>query len=369
VIEVTGTAQQAAWAAREHPPVEQVRPGLWSIPVPLPNHSLRYTIVYAFELTSGLAIVDAGWDTPVAWDALNAGLAAAGGSMADVRTVLITHVHPDHYGLAGRVRDASGAAIAMHKLEAGALPTRFGGIERLVEAGADWLRQAGAGEDEAVALIQASRDLNHLFRMVEPDHLLADGQLLDLPGWQLRTVWTPGHTPGHLCFHEERTGVLLSGDHVLPRISPNISANAQQPPDPLRAFLESLRKVRDLPVGEVLPAHEYRFAGLPDRVDDLLDHHEERLAELRGLIGQRPGSTTLELAERLTWRRAWSDIRDFHRRAAVGETLAHLELLASRGQAEPGPGPVDHWVLTAAAGALGESLRQPGATMTQHPVG
>ena len=94
------------------PPVEKVRPGLWSIPVPIPDNPLRYVLVYAFELDNGIAIVDAGWNTEDAWSALNNGLAEAGGSIADVRAVLVTHIHPDHYGLAGRVREESGAGSA-----------------------------------------------------------------------------------------------------------------------------------------------------------------------------------------------------------------------------------------------------------------
>src|SRR5436309_8801787 len=87
------------------PPVERVRPGIWSIPVPLPNNSLRYVLVYLFETDAGPYIVDAGWNTDEAYAALSAGLAVAGTSMADVRGVLVTHIHPDHYGLAGRVRE------------------------------------------------------------------------------------------------------------------------------------------------------------------------------------------------------------------------------------------------------------------------
>ena len=84
------------------PPVERVRPGLWSVPVPLPNSSLRYVYVYVFETDRGAYIIDAGWNTDEAFESLSAGLGEAGFAMSDVRGVLVTHIHPDHYGLAGR---------------------------------------------------------------------------------------------------------------------------------------------------------------------------------------------------------------------------------------------------------------------------
>ncbi|MDR3648230.1 MAG: MBL fold metallo-hydrolase, partial [Acidimicrobiales bacterium] len=104
MVVVTGVLQKEAWDRDVMPPVEKVRPGVWSIPVPIPDNPLRYVLVYAFELDNGIAIVDAGWNTDDAWSALNNGLLEAGGSIADVRAVLVTHIHPDHYGLAGRVR-------------------------------------------------------------------------------------------------------------------------------------------------------------------------------------------------------------------------------------------------------------------------
>ena len=116
------------------PPVEQVRPGLWSIPVPIPDNPLRYVLVYAFELDGGgVAMVDAGWNTEDAWAALSDGLAAAGGSVSDVRAVLVTHIHPDHYGLAGRVREASGAWIGLHPADAAMLEARYGDTDELVD--------------------------------------------------------------------------------------------------------------------------------------------------------------------------------------------------------------------------------------------
>src|SRR5579883_1768765 len=94
MVEVTGVLQKQAWDRHVLPPVEKVRPGLWSIPVPIPDNPLRYVLVYALELSDGgVAIVDAGWNTDDAFDALSEGLAAAGGSISDVQAVLVTHIH------------------------------------------------------------------------------------------------------------------------------------------------------------------------------------------------------------------------------------------------------------------------------------
>ena len=125
MVVVTGVLQKEAWDRDVMPPVERVRPGLWSIPVPIPDNPLRYVLVYAFELDNGVAIVDAGWNTDDAWTALNNGLVEAGGSIKDVQAVLVTHIHPDHYGLAGRVREESGAWIGLHPDDAEMLEARY----------------------------------------------------------------------------------------------------------------------------------------------------------------------------------------------------------------------------------------------------
>src|SRR5256885_13071022 len=100
------------------PPVERVGPGLWSVPVPLPMSSLRYVFVYVIETDRGPYIVDTGWNTDDAFAALSAGLKQVGTSIADVAGVLVTHIHPDHYGLAGRVREEPGAWVGPHPADA-----------------------------------------------------------------------------------------------------------------------------------------------------------------------------------------------------------------------------------------------------------
>src|SRR5947209_15296092 len=130
------------------PPVERVRPGLWSIPVPLPNNSLRYVFVYAFETDAGPYLVDAGWNTEDAFATLNAGLAELGTSISDVQGVLVTHIHPDHYGLAGRVREASGAWIALHPADAALIRDRYSEPTDLLERVGAMLRRMGAPPKE-----------------------------------------------------------------------------------------------------------------------------------------------------------------------------------------------------------------------------
>jgi len=332
-ITVTGTLQKEAWQHNVLPPVEQVRPGLWSIPVPIPNNPLRYVLVYAFELDGGgVAIVDAGWNTDDAWQALSDGLGAAGGSVADVEAVLVTHIHPDHYGLAGRVRDASGAWIGLHPADAALIEGRYERAERTVAQMVELLEVAGVPGDRRDDLAAASMNIRSLVTMARPDVLLEDGQRVALGSWELETIWTPGHSPGHVCFYSDRHQLLLSGDHVLPRITPNVAYHSQQIPNPLGDYLESLARLKARHPDEVLPAHEYRFADLGTRLDELIAHHHERLEEIEEVLADRPGLTAWEITLSVTWSRPFDEIPSYMQRAANGETLAHLVLLEAEGR-------------------------------------
>jgi glyoxylase-like metal-dependent hydrolase (beta-lactamase superfamily II) len=342
-IEITGLAQRQAWLDRALPPVEQLRSDLWSIPVPIPDSPLRYVSVYVFAGPGGLTLLDTGWYSDEGWGMLTDGLASIGGSITDVRGVLVTHMHFDHIGLAKRVREASGAWVALHEADRDVLSRpHFNDQQARTAMEVDWLRVLGATEEEAAATM--SRDSFSTFGHIAlPDRLLADGELADVPGWSLRAVHTPGHTPGHLCFDEERTGLFFSGDHVLPRISPNISAHGNHDPDPLGDFLRSLQKVRSRQPTEVMPAHEWRFKGLAERVDQLTLHHEHRLDELMSAVRNNPGSVPWDLAGYLTWSRSWDQYDGRMRVFAVTETLAHLWHLVAVGRITRSEEPVPRY--------------------------
>lgn len=329
---------------RPLPPVEQVRPGLWSIPVPIPNNPLRYVLVYALESERGPYLIDAGWNTDESYDALAAGLRRMGSSVADVRGVLVTHIHPDHFGLAGRIREESDAWVGMHPADIELIDGRYVQPGPLLEAVGATLRIAGAPADEIDALQRASMAILPLVATTQPDVAMEDGFRPDIPGWDVRAVWTPGHTPGHLCFYDEQSQLFFSGDHVLPRITPNVSLLDEEGVDPLGDFLVSLAKLKGISAEEVLPAHEHRFVGLAERVDELIDHHEQRFAEVEQII--RDGATTgWEIATLMHWSRPWERISGFMRRMALFEALAHLRALEQRGRLRVVAGNPRRWAL------------------------
>lgn len=332
------------------PPVEEVRPGLWSVPVPIPNNPLRYVLVYAMETDRGPYLVDAGWNTDDAWETLLYGLGQAGLSVGDVQGVLVTHIHPDHYGLAGRIREASGAWVALHPADAALISDRYDKPADLLEQIGAMLRRDGAPPEEIESLRDASMPIRSWVWAVTPDVLVEDGDRPEVPGWELTAIWTPGHSPGHLCFYESRNRLMMSGDHVLPRITPNISFHPQAGPNPLGDFLSSLDKVAGFDSDEVLPAHEHRFMDLRGRVGELQAHHKARFDEVIAAI--REGyETTWSIAGRMTWNRPWGEIQGWMRRAAVGETLAHLRYLASRGLVREVAGEPSKWELLEIAGS------------------
>jgi glyoxylase-like metal-dependent hydrolase (beta-lactamase superfamily II) len=334
-IEVLGTEQHAAWAARELPPVERLPSGLWSVPVPIPNNPLRYTLSYLIPGDDGLVVVDPGWDHEEGWVALTAGLAAAGAAAADVTGVVVTHVHGDHHGLSGRLRETSGAWIGMHPAERATLPQRLaaGGHTEFTSTLDRWLRLGGAPEADAADLLGLFRGADTMRpppAMAEPDLLLEDGDPVPLAGRQLRVIWTPGHTPGHLCLRELDARLLLTGDHVLPRITPNVGMYPGSDAPVLAEFVDSLSKVGQYDDHEALPAHEYRFRGLAARTRQLQAHHELRCREIAEVVADLGDPTLWQLAERLTWSRPWAEIGPM-RMAAIAETTAHVRHMVDAG--------------------------------------
>ncbi|MYQ30434.1 MBL fold metallo-hydrolase [Streptomyces sp. SID4956] len=335
-ISILGTAQHTAWQERVLPPVERLTGGMWSVPVPIPDNPLRYTLCYLVPGDGGLVVVDPGWDTDAGWDALLAGLRAAGAALSDVSGIVAMHVHPDHHGLSERLREQSGAWIAMHPAERDSLPQRAG----LAQPGARreslrrGLRRWGVPEEAVKDLLSPfdERSADHRpFTMAEPDVLLEDGDAVPLPGRRLHAVWTPGHTPGHLCLREPDAGLLLTGDHVLPRITPNIGLSRAPDDAPLTRFLESLERTAAFDDHDALPAHEYRFRGLAARTRQLRDHHEQRCRELLTVIDGLGSPTVWQVAERLSWSRPWAEVGQM-RIGALAETEAHIRHLADQGE-------------------------------------
>ncbi|MCZ4103080.1 MBL fold metallo-hydrolase [Streptomyces sp. SID13666] len=320
--------------------------GVWSIPVPIPDNPLGHTLVHLLDTDRGPVLIDTGWDDPDSYAALEAGLVEAGTSVAEVHGVLITHHHPDHHGLSAQVREVSGAWIAMHSADADVVRrTRSAEPARWLTFMTAKLTAAGAPE-EHIAPLRAARESGRMstlpgLRPALPDRDIEPGELVDLAGRRLRAIWTPGHTPGHVCLFLEESRRLFSGDHLLPGISPHIGLyedpDDEVETDPLGDYLASLERIGRLNPDEVLPAHQYAFKDAAGRVRELLDHHEERLAGLAALISDAP-RTPWQLAEVMEWNRPWEQIPFGSRNIAVSEAEAHLRRLVKAGRAEAVPG-------------------------------
>jgi glyoxylase-like metal-dependent hydrolase (beta-lactamase superfamily II) len=332
-MHVTGIAQHALRGTRQVPPVEQVRADVWSIPIPMLSSPIRYTLIYALAGTESLVLVDAGWESDEGWEALVAGLDTLGASVADVRGVLGTHHHLDHVGLARRVVEASGAWFGMHPDDADFLAApEYCDPPTAQRADRDWMRRLGATSDEIRQVMDARAATWERRRQVaRADVHVGHGDLLPASGHRVRALHVPGHTPGQLCLVAEGAGLLFSGDHLLPRISPNVSAYHRADKDALGDFLGSLERVRSVGDLEVLPAHEWRFRGVADRADQILAHHQTRLGELVAVVRRSPGLTAWQIAAELTWSRSWDQYDGFLLLSAVNETMAHLMHLVRTG--------------------------------------
>ncbi|UUV29839.1 MBL fold metallo-hydrolase [Amycolatopsis roodepoortensis] len=320
------------WA---EPGVYTVTPGVHRIPLPLPHDALRAVNVYVVTDGTRLVLVDSGWALEPARERLARGLKALGADLGDIDEFLITHVHRDHYTLAVELRREFGGTLGLGKREEPSL-VRSGDPDRFpMEAQVSLLERCGAGpvvEELAKAFGGVRHTEAHLWE--QPDEWLVPGKRPIVPGREFDIVHTPGHTDGHVVFVDDEAGLVFSGDHVLPHITPSIGFQPVPTELPLSDYLDSLRLVREMPDRRMLPAHGPVTGSVHARVDELLEHHRDRL-EVMGAEITADVTTAYEVALRLGWtrrQRKLPDMDPFNQMLAVLETGSHLDLLVAQGK-------------------------------------
>lgn len=301
--------------------------GIYQIPVPLPFRSPPFVNTYLIEAGGGLLMLDCGSDWDEGRRALSSGFDTLGLSEDAVHTLVVSHLHLDHVGMAGRVVEELGCDFVMHER-----------AEKLVDNYNDTpgyvARLLGLAQHHGVPgqVIDRVTDFprpDYMPMIPKPDHHLVDGQTIDLGGGRtLTVVHTPGHEPAHICLVDSRTGVTFSGDHVLPRISPVIMYDGVVD-DPLGEYLNSLQKLINMGIGLTYPAHGSIVEQGDERARQILLHHDRRLLDMTDLV--RSADTTGWEVMVKSFR---PNLDPLQVRLALLETISHLEHLRLTGRVQ-----------------------------------
>lgn len=305
--------------------MDEVAPGVFRIPVPVP-YPLEFVNCYLLK-GKGYALIDTALDTNEAKSTLTGALAEMGLRLSDLDEVVITHHHPDHYGLSGLI-EALGVAVRMLDVEYEKGHWYWTHFEAWKQVSLSMFESHGMDAEARVDLVgemAATQALVH-----PPDHptTFADGDRIEIAGMAFSVLWTPGHADGHAVFLREADGVLIAGDQLLERITPNIGLWAMGRSNPLQDFMESLKKVEALGARLALVGHYGPLIrDVNGRVRELLAHHQQRLERVIRIL--RPGPLN-------AWEVSWllfpsSRLSLSQRRFAWAETLAHLEYLHHAG--------------------------------------
>lgn len=305
--------------------VERVFEGVYQLKLPVP-FPLKFIASYLIEGRNGWTVIDPGFDYPPAREAWESEAAKLGLDLdCDVERIVVTHLHPDHIGLARWLEERSGAPVWMLEREIENArhvwdPARDTGdfVRFLVRNGMD---------PETAESTAGTTRLG--IRLPERLIPLQPGDTFELGDGEVRVVHTPGHSDFHFVLHDERRRLLFGGDHLLLKITPNIGLWTYTAPRPLERYLTSLRGLKGLGVDLVFPGHGPLFHDLDGRIDELILHHEERLSVMHSAFDGKP-ATPFEVARRVFP----EDLTDHQLRFALAETLAHLEYLVNEGRAE-----------------------------------
>ena len=309
----------------------KVAQGVYMLEVPFPPGYVPpdamggSTRCYLVQQETGWLLVDSGFGEASCLDSLCGQLAYLGLSPKDIGYLVITHAHPDHFGLAQSLKAISDIKVIMHRRDWD--NTRFFKEFTSTEQVLGRARYLGLKESDMEGFNQLVGFGKRLFSSgISPDIVL-DGNDEPVGDGRLRAILTPGHTPGHVCLYDPENRLLFSGDHVLRDITSHIDPNLLTSENPLKLYLESLKRVSLLNVDLVLPGHGEPFSGLRRRVEGLLQHHEQRLNQVMSATRHHQ-SSPWEIARQIDWSVGpWEHMDYTNRVMAMRETLVHLQLL------------------------------------------
>ena len=322
----------AEWTA---PGAHEVAEGVFRVPLSMPGDGLHAINVYALETADGLALIDGGWRTSTSFDELASALAGVGLDVSSIHDVYVTHVHRDHYTLAVELRRRFGTRVQLGRDEAPGLHELLEICSNVPITSLEQLRRSGDAELAAAIEVMTAREEFDIEAWEKPDVWLEPGAYA-VGGRALEAVATPGHTKGHLVYHDLGAELLFAGDHLLPTISPSIGFELGDWESPLASYLSSLELILQRPDARLLPAHGAPASSAHVRAEELLEHHDVRLEETvrcARQTGHRDGVCGRQDAEWTRRRRSYDDLDDFNRMIATCETIAHLDVLVERGRA------------------------------------
>ena len=296
----------------------------------MPSGYIPYSLSYLLLDTAGrVHVVDPGWSSETNWTVLVETLTRAGRSLADVTTIVATHLHPDHLGMAGRLRTATGAQLVMHAVEQSAVATE-GSTSQSPETTAARLRGWQIPEERLSEFDWASMQ-GPAEQRPTADVTVVDGDRLLVPGFDLEVIWTPGHTSGHLCLVDVGRNMILTGDHLIPTIHACLGLGAPSETNPLADYVASLEKLAVYGQCEVLPGHGYRFLGLTERSGQSREHHLRRAREVALVLAAGSADSVYDTAAQLTWSNGWQNLHGFYLYSALLQTAMHVTYVEQYG--------------------------------------
>jgi len=305
--------------------IEEIKPSLFRLEVPLPNSPLKFLNSYVIRSSARNLIIDTGLNRKECLDAMQQGLKQLSIDLAKT-DFFITHLHADHFGLLSKlVTDTSQVFFNRPETE---LIEASGWWERMIAYAA----KNGFPENELRAAIQSHPGREFGSEWVPEISILQDGDEIIAGSYRFKCVSTPGHSLGHTCLYEPNKKILAAGDHILIDITPNIQCWSDEQ-NPLQDYLASLDKVNDMEIDLVLPGHRRLIRDHKTRIAELKDHHERRLREVLSLLGDDP-RTAYQVASRMTWDldcASWEEFPKAQKWFATGEAIAHLRYLERKG--------------------------------------
>jgi glyoxylase-like metal-dependent hydrolase (beta-lactamase superfamily II) len=311
--------------------MKEIFPGLYQMPLTLSGFDPGSVNLYLIKTSNGLAAIDTGWDMPEALQSMQSQLGEIGSSISDIHTAILTHFHIDHLGLVPRLRQSQNIKVYLHAKELAMMKIRYTGTDNFLPMTDKFLQTHGFPPEE---LTPPEFQLPFPDKMdsIKPDVLLQGGEELSVGDYSFKVINTPGHTPGHIALFEAKHRFLISGDMLLPTIATNAAFHVQHIDYPLQKYLESLKALRNLDFGTVLPGHEYVFNNPHQRIDELIKNHEKKAAVIIKAFNNCQTRTAYQISRTLarsarTGISKWDEMTGWEKRFAVLQTIAHLESL------------------------------------------